>query len=542
MKDCNDLHKKIMNGSRVSDSEITYILDQADDKDQVKTNHELATLLFESDDTSLQNRGYLCAEKAWTQSWCHKDFFPVYLKYLEKRQEIEKIRTCYKQLGIDALHNKHYNDAIQYFNLWQNSFPRYLRIDKYEYDFVLLDLIEKQLSGFQFDSPSATTLKKDEKIRIVYLVHGIIDSSSILTKILINIIKYHDTSRFEIHVFTTESWIHVYRNTGRVFIRQFKKTNCQMHYAPPFLSGFSKLMAVAQHMHALKPHILVTLAALADFEHFFISALKPAPVRVGFVFANPAQFIPQSFDFGISWINRIILDCPVSCINSGITYMPEEKPGKKLSKTDFGLPDDAIVIISAGRYPKFQDTSLVTIIIEAMTELPNLHYIIIGPAPDQIPFLDDMLSEEIKKRIHIFGWSTEYENYLSIADMYLDTYPSGGGVTLYDAALLHLPIISFTDDFSKPFDQGNWNPAQEMFSDNSIILIDRDDLSGLKSVICELYQNADLREDLGNKAYTVTLNTRLQIRENVKKIEDLYIRLVRQSDKQDGLPGIRSYF
>ncbi|HVN66318.1 MAG TPA: hypothetical protein VMT31_06875 [Methanomicrobiales archaeon] len=530
MKDWKDLFKKIKDGATISDSDITEILIQADYEDRKTINHELATILFESNDPRLNDRGYTCAERAWIQSGFDKKIFQTYLKYLGKRQEIEKIRACYKQLGINALYQKDYNNAMKYFNLWQRGYLNYFSIDKYEYDFPLLDLIEKQLSGFQFDSPSGTTLKKDEKIRIVYLVHGIIDSSSILTKILLNIIQYHDTSRFEIHVFTTESWIRLFGSSGRVFINQFKATKCQIHYAPPFRFGFSQLMSIAKQMHALRPHILVTLAALAHFEHFFIGALKPAPVRVGFVFGPPAQFIPPSFDFGISWNNHIILDCPVPCINSGITYLPEEKTSKKLSKMDFGLLNDATVMISTGRYPKFQDESLLTIIIEAMTELPNLHYIIVGPLPHQIPFLDDIPSEDVKKRIHIFGWSSRYEDYLSIADIYLDTYPSGGGVTLFDAAIQHLPIISFTDDYSKTFDQCNWNPAQELFPDNSIILIDRNDLSGLKSIICKLYQNSDLRKDLGNKAYNSITDMRAQIGEHVKKIESLYTDLVKQSN------------
>jgi predicted O-linked N-acetylglucosamine transferase (SPINDLY family) len=446
--------------------------------------------------------------------------------YLEKRLEIEKIRSCYKQLGIDALTREEYNEAIRFFNLWQYSYLNYLKIDRYEYDFDLLNLIEKHVSSLTSQLSDVPQFKNKEKIRIAYLVHGISSSSSILTKILLNIIKNHDTSHFEIHVFTTESFLKLLAYSGRVFINQFKELNCHIHFAPPYLRGFSKIMSITKKMCSFRPHILVTSAALADFEHFFISALKPAPIRIGFVFASPAQFIPPSFDYGISWINHIIFDCPIPCVNSGTTYLPEENPGKKYKKSDFGIPNDAMVLVSAGRYEKFQDRGFFEIVMDTMVELPNLHFMIIGVSQNQIPYLKDLSIDEINKRIHIFAWSTRYEDYLSIADIYLDTYPSGGGVTLYDAAMLHLPIISFSDDYSKKFDQSTWNPAEEIFPKDSIILINRHEVHDLKGAISRLYHDPDLRKDLGDAAYNATNETRIHIPENVRKIESLYYQVV----------------
>jgi predicted O-linked N-acetylglucosamine transferase (SPINDLY family) len=447
-------------------------------------------------------------------------------KKINNNVNIEEIKAYYKQLGIIAMHRKNYNDAIKYFNLWQYAYTTYSSIDKYDYDFPLLNYIENQLSEFKI-TPQPVILKKNEKIRIIYLVHGILDSTSIIPKIIIDLIKYHDTTQFEIYVFITDNWALLNTKPGKIFIDQFKNIGCPIHHAPFFKYGFSKIRSIVSQMNEIKPHILITTAALADFEHFFITALKPAPIQIGFIFASPQQFISPSFDYGISWINRINSNCPTPCLNSGVIYLPEERNIPKTSKIDYGLPNDSIIMISAGRYTKFQNKQIFDIIIKTMKKLLNLHYIIVGPSSDQISSLNEILPEEIKKRIHIFKWSMEYEKYLSISDIYLDTYPSGGGITLYDAALLHLPIISFTDSNSNNFDQNDWNPAEELFVNSSIILIDRNNLPNLELAISKLYQDPDLRRNIGNDMYKSITNMRTNIDNNVKKIEYLYINLIK---------------
>jgi predicted O-linked N-acetylglucosamine transferase (SPINDLY family) len=525
MKFWKEIQQKIKNGITVSDNDIINTIRNSTDTDIAAINLELATVLYESTDYRHEEWGHISAERAWIQSGFNKDVLSVYLKYLEKRQDIEKIRSCYKKFGIDALVRKDYNSAIRDFNKWQYCYMQYLTIDRYEYDFDLLNLIEKHLSDFHVDTPPPNIPVNNGKVRIVYLVHGISSPSSIVTKILLNIIRCHDRSHFEIHVFTTENYLKLMALPGRVFIQQFKDAGCPLHYPPTYLHGFEKLKALVREMRQLRPHILVTCAALADFEHFFIAALKPAPVRVGFVLAAPPQFISPSFDYGISWNDHIILDCPIPCLNSGVTYLPEEKPKSFHKKSDFGIPENAIVLATAGRHVKFQNKEFFSRIWEAMHDLPPLHLVIIGPSQGQVPSLNEIPSEDIRSRVHIFPWSTSYEDYLSVSDICLDTYPSGGGVTLYDAAMQHLPIISFSDDYFQKFDQSTWNPAQELFPEGTIVIVNRDHLQDLAPAICKLGNDPQLRKDLGEAVYIATNETRLHIPDNVKKIETLYLDL-----------------
>lgn len=438
-------------------------------------------------------------------------------------EDLDIIRNKYKQLAITDLRNNNYNNAIVNLNMWQYVYYNNDNLDTYIYDFDLLNEVDKSLDKFRYITDIKS--RKDGKICIVYLLHGILNSTSVLLKIILDLVKQHDKSKFDIHIFVTESYFDVMRSSGKIYINKFKDAGCPLHYSSLFKSGFSKIKSIADDINKLNPHILITTAALADFNHYFIASLKPAPITIGFVLACPAQFISPLFDYGISWSNHIKANCPVPCLYSGQIYIPKDIKRKNIEKSDYNIPDNSILISSAGRALKFQDDRVLKLLIEIMKDLPKLHYAIIGSKSDQLPILSNV-PESLKNRIHIFDWSDQYIDYLMISDIYLDTFPSGGGMTLLDAAILKLPLVSFYDSDLNSFNQANWNLAEECFSSDSILLINRKDISGLKSVISHLYSDKELRSDMGNKAYNHIIVMRNNVPTNVKNIENLYINVI----------------
>ena len=435
--------------------------------------------------------------------------------------DIETIRENYKQLALESLKNNDYDGAIIHLNAWQYAYYTNNKTDTYIYDFDLLNKVDKSLDKFKYNTQIKP--RDDGKICIVYLLHGMLNSTSVVLKIILDLIKGHDRSKFDIHLFVTESRFDVMRSSGNIYAKKFKEMGCPLHYPPIFKNGFSKIQAIASNINKLNPHILVTTAALADFNYYFIASLKPAPITVGFVLACPAQFVSPSFDYGISWVNHIKSNCPIPCLYSGQIYIPDNIERKNIKKSDYNIPDDAIIITSAGRTPKFQDDRVSKLIIELMYDLPKLHYVIVGPKSDEIPL---SIPDALKDRVHIFNWSDKYTDYLMISDIYLDTFPSGGGMTLLDAALLKLPLISFHDSDTNTFDQADWNLAEEFFSPESILLINRKDISELKITISDLYLNKNFRDYMGDKAYNHVMVLRNNIPTNIKNIEKLYINII----------------
>ena len=112
------------------------------------------------------------------------------------------------------------------------------------------------------------------------------------------------------------------------------------------------------------------------------------------------------------------------------------------------------------------------------------------------------IPEALKNRVIRLGWRSDYLSTLATADVVIDTYPSGGGVVLMDAMAFSIPVVSFHHDYTKPYNQMNWNLGEEVVSIPELI-VDRYNLDGLKTKLASLIQDLSLRKRLGATCHAV---------------------------------------
>jgi hypothetical protein len=89
-------------------------------------------------------------------------------------------------------------------------------------------------------------------------------------------------------------------------------------------------------------------------------------------------------------------------------------------------------------------------------------------------------------------------DYIKCADIYIDTFPSGGGVIVLMAKSLAVPIVTFEDDNSAHFDQNSWNPAANYLPGKNYI-ISRWNFELMKIKIQFLIDNQNLRISFGEE-------------------------------------------
>ena len=85
---------------------------------------------------------------------------------------------------------------------------------------------------------------------------------------------------------------------------------------------------------------------------------------------------------------------------------------------------------------------------------------------------------------------------MSLADVLIDTYPSGGGHVLIDAMSLGIPFVSFENNYLQPFDQTDWSVADE-FVDIPELILPRGDFARFRETVNSLINDGNYRRRMG---------------------------------------------
>src|SRR5205085_12159406 len=166
---------------------------------------------------------------------------------------------------------------IRYFDQWQYAYWRFHNLDKFEYDFDILESIERLAQPYKFAPKLRPDVLTGGKIRLAYLVRDFTRARSLLVKELLLLAENHDRARFEPIFFVPESERAVLQQAaGREHLRLFENYGDKVMMAPDMSATDERLLAVGRMIYDARPDILIVSAVLAGFEHYFIPALGPA--------------------------------------------------------------------------------------------------------------------------------------------------------------------------------------------------------------------------------------------------------------------------
>jgi len=90
---------------------------------------------------------------------------------------------------------------------------------------------------------------------------------------------------------------------------------------------------------------------------------------------------------------------------------------KAAIRAKFGIPQDATVLFSAGRFHENKGYDLA---LEALERLPaSFHYLLIGDGVEAERLSAWANAEILRERVHIFGWADDITRYAKAADIWL---------------------------------------------------------------------------------------------------------------------------
>ena len=495
--DFEKLLVRIKSGNSVKSSELLPYLCMEKSEDRSYTNFRLAEAYSEIG--NLQ-QAKIFISRAWMLSGFSSDILALYTKIHSELNDIESIREAYKRLGMVEASKDNIAGALKYFNLWQYAYAHHHKLDKYDYDFDILERIERMAEPWRFREYPCSEPFNNRKIRLAYLTYGMAQLNSVIVKINLMLAKYHDKNRFEIAFFVPEPKFLLYGlnwHQARKNIKLLKGYNCDVVLAPDLAGKEKRLLAVASQIYHYRPDVLITSALLAEMEHYFIASLHSSPVIIGLLQGHPQQFSAPTIDWSISWSKHPLIDAPCdsSLVHIGLD-LPDRNSIKPYTKKEVSIPDNSRILISAGRYVKFQNRDFWKAIINILSRYPDLYYVVVGPSKEQFIFLDEMLTPELSERIRLLGWRDDCLNIFCLADIVIDTYPSGGGHVLVDAMALGIPFVSFENNYMQKFDQTDWSVADEFVSIPEL-MINRGDFEQFQYVVSKLIDDKEYRGKMG---------------------------------------------
>ena len=464
------------------------------------------------------------AERALVLSGFSERVLPLYVEIQKALGRIDRVCAAYRRAGMKLADAGRTEEAIGLFSLSHLAFVHAGQGDRYEYDFEIQRAIEVLARAHRPAQEPERAPRGEGAIRLAYLVFGAIHRGSVLVKLLCNFAKYHDRARFDVRFYVPESP----RTPRHAPHSEELRTNIALLEAHgarvEAASAASELecwLETDRRIREFGADILVTTALLAHYSHFFIAAMRPARAIVGLGLGPPEQYAAPGLDWVVCATRHPLMDMPCDASVVEFETSPPDRDAIRLAqRSAFDVSEGAPLIVVAGRAQKFLDRNYWAALSQILTENPNAYLLALGLA-EEPSFLGEVLAPEVRSRFRRIGWTADYLPLLANADAVIDTYPSGGGFVLTDAMALGIPVVTFRNDYLRPFDQTEWSPGEEFVGVEGLV-VPRGDFGKLCRVLGRLIADPEHRREMGRRCRADLLANRSDPGRMVRRHEEIY--------------------
>ena len=265
-----------------------------------------------------------------------------------------------------------------------------------------------------------------------------------LPLVLKEVIERHDRDRFEVFGYSMRP------TDGKEFSDQFRAAFDHFRDLPgdvPYLA--------AQMINEDGIDILIDVSGLTSINCMPVASFRPAPVQM--------HAFGYSITTGADYIDYLVTDRtyipeeweavgPEKLLYLPNTFMPTKRPnriGKATTRTEAGLPEDAIVFSNFNHPCKFEP-KIFAAWMEILTRVPgSVLWFGTWLQGTQENLRHEAAKHGVDGERLIFATIVDHEDHLArlgLADLALDNLQHGGGVTSVDALWVGLPVLSVLGD------------------------------------------------------------------------------------------------
>jgi len=206
--------------------------------------------------------------------------------------------------------------------------------------------------------------------------------------------------------------------------------------------------------------------------------------------------------------------------------LPDRESIELMAREQYGLVPGHKVIASGGRPSKFESADHWRVVGEILARRPEAVYLAIGLS-ELPPAALASLPGDLASRVRLVAWRDDYLRVIGLADVVLDTYPSGGGVVLLDAMALGIPVVSMANDYLHEFDQTDWGLGTE-FVTISDLVAPRHDFVRQVEIVDRLLEDQTYRARLGRECEALVRSQRGSPARMISRWEEVLVEVIEQ--------------
>lgn len=471
-------------------------------------------------DISATLAGYERAFYFWEGN---RDFIQEYLCICNKVQKTEVVREITQKAGIFALRQYDIDYALDCFNKNLRVYSALGFGDKYKYS----ENIQSALKEYRPDDKYSCNYDLDQKPRIGFLIFGAEHPDSVLVRIAIDYVKNFDSNYWEINFFSSAT-NSIYRKMNEKLFSQYgKKLIC--------CDSFENNKSIAYTINKLadfSPNIIISNGVLADYKNYFIITRFPNTLHVALTYGPPEQFVPFDADFVVAPDESLLFDAPAdgAVVPLQLGSLVSERTNIGNLRAELLIPKSGTIIMSAGRQSKFENSELLENILFFLEEYVDCYFIAVGPSHFPSNFISRFEKHSAFKRMKTVEWNSGYKEYLKIADIFIDTFPSGGGITIVDAMAASAPVLTFNNHLNYRFTQVDWRPGKYYVPD-SFLIVEANDWIAFREKLRLFVTDENLRKTYSKKCKSHVMDNLSDPSEMVFQVDKILRHLLRSRYK-----------
>lgn len=343
-------------------------------------------------------------------------------------------------------------------------------------------------------------------LRVGYVFWGEEQRGNVLPPVPIEIARNHDRSRFEPYFFSciSREALASQHDTGPVWLAAIDEIGATFVGGTPAAGAYGYATMLAANLREYEIDVMIPIGQFGI--NFFLAALRPAPVIIGLDVGNPHGYSSAALDHVIVSLggHRYTMEeeCDASQVYGAYTAFTGFDH-QAIDRTSLGIAPDEIVVMTSGSAAKFQNPALLDMLGQIAVEgvADKVRVVLIGPdwnGPVGAHFRQT-LPEAIQARMVLTGYRTDFSSVIRIADIYLDSYPIGGGWAMYEALAAGIATIAYGEKLRGLFNKNvHFTPASTHCTGSGLV-VSGEDVSFMKQRAKDLIAAPELRRSLAAK-------------------------------------------